>query len=148
LKSQNSEGALPAEPRLTAPRVLGAAILAGLIVSLFPIYSYSVFSNEAYALMYDVSFAVGIRLMLAGDRSIWKRLKKTALSSVGISILLVAILSLITNYLGPKKQYEEGAGVSALVLTVYVALPVILLSCLMALVPPSKGPLRRGETRR
>lgn len=114
---------------------VGALLLILLIILLYPIYLGSSFSSKYVIIIYDCLFALALRLILAGEGSSLQRVGRALLASILAAFVVVCGGAILTNFVGAGRAYEEGVGVSVVVIGAYIGVPIILLTCCLSAVP-------------
>jgi hypothetical protein len=123
------------ETGLRSAKYSGVSLLILLTASLYPIYLKSGFSSSYLVIAYDCLFALALRLILAGDVSRLQRVGRALVASTLAALVVVCGAAVLTNFFGAKRAYEEGFGVSVVVIGAYIGVPIIFLTCLLSAIP-------------
>ncbi|MDQ0251058.1 putative membrane protein [Sphingomonas kyeonggiensis] len=112
--------------------LLGWAILALLVLALFPLQRIVGFGNFGVVLLYAFLFAIGTRLSLAGPRFRIARVGWAVLFSV-----MLPVVATLVGFLGAEASdlQEVGPVGAFLIFGFYLGLPCLFFAVLMAFVP-------------
>jgi hypothetical protein len=113
------------KPKL--PNLIGVISVLLLIAFIYLVVKLTLFSNDAYVLVYDVAFAIAIRLAIFNSAGRIRRLTRSLLIT-GLSVILMAMISVLSTTDNYKSSREGGILGIMIIYGLYLGLPIVVIS--------------------